>query len=607
MRFADSRRRRGVPRWSRVFFVLVCAACGALSAKPQQNQAHDQKQPAKAIAYFTDVAKKAGLTMVNTFGGVTTKKYIIETTGTGVAIFDADNDGWPDIFIVNGTKLEGEKTAGEAASNHLYHNNHDGTFTDVTKKAGLVHTGWGQGVCVGDYDNDGWPDLYVTYYGKNVLYHNNGDGTFTDVSEKTGVTGTGKAWGTGCAFVDYDRDGHLDLMVANYVDFDLATTPAPGERANCLWKGVPVMCGPQGLPTASNILYHNRGDGTFEDVTKKAQIDKTNGAYSFSVTTLDYDDDGWPDMYVACDSTASILYHNNHDGTFKDVAITAGAAYNEDGHAQAGMGSTAGDYNGDGRLDIFKTNFSDDTATLYRNNGDGTFDDVTFAAGLGLHTQYLGWGTMFFDFDNDGWPDLMLVNGHVYPEVDSQHLGSNFQEPRILYHNNGNGTFTDISANAGPGITNVSSSRGLAIGDLWNDGKLSAVVSNMNAPPSLLVNQVRTPNHWVAFHLTGAYPASKTTPGAAQSTMQSQSLKSTRDAIGARIKVKVGDRTLVDEVRSGSSFISNNDMRVHFGLGATTKIDSVEVRWPSGLTEIFGKVFADKLNELKEGKGTPPK
>jgi hypothetical protein len=374
---------------------------------------------------------------------------------------------------------------------------------------------------------------------------------------------------------------------------------------------VPVMCGPQGLPTASNILYHNRGDGMFEDVTKKAQIDKTSGAYSFSVTTLDYDDDGWPDMYVACDSTASILYRNNHDGTFKDVAITAGAAFNEDGHAQAGMGSTAGDYNGDGRLDIFKTNFSDDTATLYRNNGDGTFDDVTFAAGLGLHTQYLGWGTMFFDFDNDGWPDLILVNGHVYPEVDSQRLGSNFQEPRILYHNNGNGTFADISPDAGPGITNVSSSRGLAIGDLWNDGKLSAVVSNMNAPPSLLVNQVRSKNHWVAFRLTGAYPTAKASDAqtaAVQATAaEASSPKSTRDAIGARIKVKVVDRTLVDEVRSGSSFISNNDMRVHFGLGSATKIDSVEVRWPSGLVETFSKVSSDKLNELKEGNGTAAK
>jgi hypothetical protein len=604
MKIANPRRTRGVARWSRVFFAVVCVACAAFAVESHQDGA--QKSPSKPIAYFTDVAKKAGLTMTNTFGGVATKKYIIETTGTGVAIFDADNDGWPDIFIVNGTKLDEKppaasrgKSAAAAPSNHLYHNNHDGTFTDITRKAGLVHTGWGQGVCVGDYDNDGWPDLFVTYYGKNVLYHNNGDGTFTDVSEKAGVAGTGKAWGTGCAFVDYDRDGHLDLMVANYVDFDLASTPAPGERVNCLWKGVPVMCGPQGLPTASNILYHNRGDGTFEDVTKKAQIDKTSAAYGFSVTTLDYDDDGWPDIYVACDSTASILYHNNHDGTFKDVAVTAGAAFNEDGHAQAGMGSTTADFNGDGRLDIFKTNFSDDTATLYRNNGDGTFDDVTFAAGLGLHTQYLGWGTMFFDFDNDGWPDLILVNGHVYPEVDTQHLGSNFQEPRILYHNNGNGTFADISASAGPGITNASSSRGLAIGDLWNDGKLSAVVSNMNAAPSLLVNQVRGPNHWVAFHLTGAFPS--------KSSAGSQTTRSTRDAIGARIKVKVGARTLVDEVRSGSSFISNNDMRVHFGLGAATKIDSVEVRWPSGLVENFSKISIDKFIELKEGTGIAAK
>jgi enediyne biosynthesis protein E4 len=603
MKISDPRQRRGVARWPRVVFAMVCFACAVIVA--ESHQSAQQKQPAKPVAYFTDIAKKAGLTMVNTFGGVTTKKYIIETTGTGVAIFDADDDGWPDIFIVDGTKLDEKASATKsksvvAPSNHLYHNNHDGTFTDITGKAGLVHTGWGQGVCIGDYDNDGWPDMFVTYYGKNVLYHNNGDGTFTDVSEKAGVAGTGKAWGTGCAFVDYDRDGHLDLMVANYVDFDLASTPAPGERVNCLWKGVPVMCGPQGLPTASNILYHNRGDGTFEDVTKQAHIDRTSGAYGFSVTTLDYDDDGWPDIYVACDSTASILYHNNHDGTFKDVAVTAGAAFNEDGHAQAGMGSTTADFNGDGRLDIFKTNFSDDTATLYRNNGDGTFDDVTFAAGLGLHTQYLGWGTMFFDFDNDGWPDLILVNGHVYPEVDTQHLGSNFQEPRILYHNNGNGTFADISASAGPGITNASSSRGLAIGDLWNEGKLSAVVSNMNAPPSLLVNQVRTPNHWVAFHLTGRFPKQlkrneeEEKPGV---------LQSTRDAIGARITVKVGGRALVDEVRSGSSFISNNDVRVHFGLGSATKIDAIEVRWPDGSIEYFPHGPIDRVRELKEGTG----
>jgi enediyne biosynthesis protein E4 len=436
---------------------------------------------------------------------------------------------------------------------------------------------------VGDYDNDGNEDLFVTYYGKNVLYRNNGNGTFSDVSDRAGVAGNG-AWSTGCAFVDYDRDGKLDLFVSTYVDFDLKTAPGPGERASCMWKGVPVMCGPRGLPWTRNMLYHNKGDGTFEDVTVRAHIDRTNGHYGFSVSTMDFDDDGWPDIYVACDSTPSILYHNNHDGTFTDVAVVAGAAFNEDGKEQAGMGSTIGDYNGDGRLDIFKTNFSDDTATLYRNNGDGTFDDVTFAAGLGLYTKYLGWGTMFLDVDNDGWPDLLLVNGHVYPEVDKQHLGSDYREPRILYHNKGNGTFEDISANAGPGITAAKSGRGLAVGDLWNDGRMSAVVSNMNGPVSLLVNQVRSGNHWIAIRTTGS--------------------KSNRDGIGARIRVRAGDRILVDEVRSGSSYDSSNDMRVHFGLGGNERVEWLEVHWPSGLTEKFSNVRVDAVQTLQEGSGT---
>ena len=463
-----------------ITFLLVLLSGFAVAQDPQ---------PAKnsPVANFVDVAEKSGLTMTTVFGGKDTKKYIIETTGTGVAIFDFDNDGWPDIFLVNGTTLDGFPK-GKAPTNHLYRNNHDGTFSDVTAKAGLTATGWGQGVCVGDFDNDGWEDLYVTYYGQNRLYHNQG-GVFTEVAERSGVAGTGKAWGTGCAFVDYDRDGLLDLMVANYVDFDVSTAPAPGERASCVWKGVPVMCGPRGLPGAKNILYHNLGNGKFEDVTAKAKIDQTSGQYAFSVSTLDYDNDGWPDIYVACDSTPSILYHNNHDGTFTDRAVIAGAAFNEDGREQAGMGSTIGDFDGDGRLDIFKTNFSDDTSTLYRNNGNGTFDDVTYAAGLGLYTRYLGWGTMFLDFDNDGWPDLLLVNGHVYPEVDKQNLGSSYEEPRILYHNNGNKTFSDISAQAGSGITAVHAGRGLAIGDLWNDGRTSAVITNMNANPSLLANQ----------------------------------------------------------------------------------------------------------------------
>jgi len=562
--------------------ILICTTLVSGFLSPT-NANQSPPEYSKPIAHFTDIAAKAGLTDTVIFGGETKKKYIIETTGTGVAIFDYDNDGWPDIFVVNGTTLEALPT-GKAPTSHLYHNNHDGTFTDVTEKAGMTHTGWGQGVCVGDYDNDGYEDLYVTYYGKNVLYHNNGNGTFTDVSAKAKVAGDGKTWGTGCAFFDYDRDGKLDLVVANYVDFDLSTAPAPGEMPSCIWKGVPVMCGPRGLPWAKNILYHNLGNGTFEDVTTKTHIDQTNGHYGFSVSTLDYDDDGWPDIYVACDSTASILYHNNHDGTFTDVAVTAGAAFNDDGREQAGMGSTVADYDGDGRLDIFKTNFSDDTSTLYHNNGDGTFDDKTFPAGFGLNTQYLGWGVMFVDVDNDGWPDLLLVNGHVYPEVDSQHLGSNFKEPKILYHNNGNGKFTDISASAGPGITTVSSSRGLAVGDLWNDGRMSAVVSNMNAPPALLVNDVRNGNHWIAFRAVGT--------------------KSNRSGIGARITMKAGARIFVDEVRSGSSFISCSDMRVHFGLGSATKIDSIQIRWPSGLFERFENLPVDSIHTLKEGTGT---
>ena len=570
---------QSAPR-SIVLSLLLCSSTLAQTAKLPSAKPPDRKP----IAQFVDIAAKAGLTVSNTFGGVDTKKYIIETTGTGVAIFDYDNDGWPDIFLVNGITLD-KLPPGKAPTSHLYHNNHDGTFTDVTQKSGLGKSGWGQGVCVGDYDNDGWEDLYVTYYGKNVLYHNNGDGTFSEVGEQAGVAGSGKLWGTGCAFVDYDRDGQLDIMVANYVDFDLATTPAPGERASCVWKGVPVMCGPRGLPWSKNTLYHNLGNGKFADVTTASHIDQTTGHYGFSVSTLDFDDDGWPDIYVACDSTPSILYRNNHDGTFTDVAVISGAAFNEDGKEQAGMGSTVADFNGDGKLDLFKTNFSDDTATLYRNNGDGTFDDVTFAAGLGLHTQYLGWGTMFLDFDNDSWPDLLLVNGHVYPEVDKQHLGSNFQEPKILYHNNGNGTFTDVSDLAGPAINAASSSRGLAIGDLWNDGRISAVISNMSAPPSLLENKLRSKNHWIAIRTIGT--------------------KSNRDGIGARVTVKAGKRLLVDEVRSGSSFISNNDMRVHFGLGAATKVDSVQIRWPSGLTEIFPDITVDSIQTLKEGTGTP--
>jgi len=540
-------------------------------------------------AWFVDVAARAGIRVRDVNGGAATKKYIIEATGSGVAIIDYDRDGWPDIFLVNGRELQGggEKSGKNSSpTSHLFHNNHDGTFSDVTARAGLVATGWGQGACVGDYDNDGYDDIYVTQYGKNRLYHNERNGKFKEVAEQAGASGSGQEWGTGCAFVDYDRDGKLDILVANYVHFDLAKTPKPGEEAGCMWKGAPVMCGPRGLESAPNMLLHNLGAGKFEDVSKASGIEKTNGHYCFSVTTLDYDDDGWPDIYVACDSTPAILYHNNQDGTFTDTAADAGAAYNEDGREQAGMGSTAGDYDGDGNIDLFKTNFSDDTSTLYRNNGDGTYTDVTYAAGLGINADALGWGAMFADVDNDGWPDLLVVNGHVYPEVDSAKLGASFRERRFLYLNGGNGKFKDVSASSGPGMQTPESGRGLAIADLWNDGRISAVVNNLSDFPMLLVNEAKNGNHWLGMRLVGT--------------------QSNRSAIGARVTVSGEKRAWVDEVRSGSSYNSSGDLRLHFGLGGEDKISGVEVRWPNGETEQFGVEGVDRMVTLVEGKGSAP-
>jgi hypothetical protein len=539
-------------------------------------------------AWFEDVAAKAGVDVVNVNGEAISKYYILEATGSGVAIFDYDNDGWPDIFLVNGTDLQRKADQHSTVpvpppTSHLFHNNRDGTFSDVTMKAGLADTGWGQGVCVGDYDSDGYEDLYVTAYGKNRLYHNQGNGTFKNIAEEAGVAGTGKEWGTGCAFVDYDRDGKLDIAVANYVHFDIKNTPAPGQGAGCLWKGTPVMCGPRGLPGATNLLYHNLGNGKFEDVSEKSGFKKTSGHYCFSVSTLDYDEDGWPDIYIACDSTPAILYHNNHDGTFTDVAASAGVGFNEDGREQAGMGTTVADYDGDGHLDIFKTNFSEDTSTLYHNNGDKTFTDVTVAAGLGINTQFLGWGTMFLDLDNHGWPDLLAVNGHVYPEVDSYKLGSSYREPRAVYRNFGNGKFVDISKQSGPGITEPTPGRGLAIGDLWNDGRMEAVINNISDHPMLLVNLTKNQNHWLGVRLIGT--------------------KSNRDGIGARVTVRGISRSCVDEVRSGSSYSSNNDMRLHFGLGQAVGVQSIQVRWPTGQEEIFPGLSADQFITLTEGKG----
>ena len=538
-------------------------------------------------AWFIDVAAKAGITVRNVNGGAESKRYIIEATGSGIAILDYDRDGWPDIFLVNGATLPSARPSADSLpTNHLFHNNHDGTFTDVTAKAGLTSTGWGQGACVGDYDNDGYDDIYVTGYGKNRLFHNQGNGTFKEVAEQSGVAGTGKEWGTGCAFVDYDRDGKLDIAVANYVHFALAKTPAPGESAGCIWKGVPVMCGPRGLDSAPNILFHNLGNGKFEDVSKPSGFEKTLAHYCFSITTLDYNEDGWPDLYVACDSTPAILYRNNHDGTFTDVGADAGVAFNEDGREQAGMGSTAADYDGDGHIDLFKTNFSDDTSTLYRNNGDGTYNDMTYPAGLGINTDALGWGVAFADVDNDGWPDLIIANGHVYPEVDSAKLGSNFREPRFLYYNLGNGKFHDLSKTSGPGLTEPQSGRGLAIADLFNDGRLEAIVNNVSDRPMLLVNTAKNQNHWLGLQLIGT--------------------ASNRDGIGARVTLIGAQRKWVDEVRSGSSYNSSSDLRLHFGLGNVTNLNVIEIRWPNGKAERFSApAKLDQIVALTEGKGTP--
>jgi hypothetical protein len=557
---------------------------------PAQKAAAPTPYPATAEhptpAWFIDVAARAGILVRNVNGDPAVKKYIIETTGSGVAIIDYDNDGWPDIFLVNGTVLPSEQHAGDPApTSHLFHNNHDGTFTDVTGKAGLVSTAWGQGTCVGDYDNDGFPDIYITGFGKNRLYRNQGNGTFREVAEQAGVAGTGKEWGTGCAFIDYDRDGKLDLMVSNYVHFDAVNPPEPGSETDCIWKGTPVMCGPRGLPYTTNILYHSEGNGKFRDVSASSGIQKTDGHYCFSVTTLDYNEDGWPDIYIACDSTPAILYRNNHNGTFTDVAQDAGVAFNEDGREQAGMGSTAADYDADGHLDIFKTNFSDDTATLYHANGDATFTDNTFAAGLGINTEELGWGTMFADVDNDGYPDLLVINGHVYPQVDSAHLGATYKEPRFLYWNQGNGKFKDVSKTSGPGLTVPYSGRGLAIADLWNDGRLEAVVNNLSDFPLLLVNVAKNDNHWLGLKLTGTV--------------------SNRSAIGAHVTLHGAKRNWVDEVRSGSSFDSSSDLRLHFGLGAETKITSIDVRWPNGESEQFSCDGVDRITEVVEGNGKP--
>lgn len=573
---------------TRILLLSIYTCVGGIQAQ--------QTYPATALhsgpAWFVDVAAKAGITVRNVNGGETSKRYIVESTGSGVAIIDYDRDGWPDIFLVNGQPLDAAPAgfSKDPPVSHLFRNNHDGTFTDVTKKVGLNLIGWGQGACVADYDNDGFDDIFVTAYGHNHLLHNEAGKRFSDVSASAGLSGTGEEWSTGCAFVDYDRDGTLDLAVATYVHLDLAKTPKPGEGAGCMWKGVAVMCGPRGLPSAPNTLYHGIGGGRFENVSNTSGFEKTPGHYCFSVTTIDFNEDGWPDIYMACDSTPSILYRNDRDGTFTDVGAEMGVAYNEDGREQAGMGSTAADYDADGHIDLFKTNFSDDTSTLYHANGDGTFADVTASAGMSINSDALGWGTMFADVDNDGYPDLLLVNGHVYPEVDQAQLGATYKEPRFLYLNMTNGKFHDISKTSGPGLIEPLSGRGLATADLWNDGRLEAVINNLSDRPLLLVNEAKNINHWLGLKLVGTH--------------------SNRSAVGAQVTLRgmqAGkERIWVDEVRSGSSYNSSSDLRLHFGLGLKPVLTSVTVRWPNGNTEAFSLVDDfDRYATLIEGNGKP--
>src|SRR5581483_8216882 len=481
----------------------------------------------------------------------------------------------------NGTRLRG---APEGTSNRLYKNNRDGSFTDVTEKAGLHATGWASAVCVGAYNNDGLEDLFCTYYGQNKLYRNNGDGTFTDVTKEAGLHNARSRWGAGCAFLDYNRDGHLDLFVSNYVDFDLAKVPKPGANLNCTWKGIPVNCGPRGLPHGLNSLYRNNGDGTFTDVSQQAGIAAARPSYGMTVVAADFNEDGWPDIYVACDSTPSLLFINQHDGTFKEEGIARGAALSEDGKEQAGMGLAVGDYDLDGHLDIFKTNFADDTNVLYENDGKANFEDKTISARLGEQSRYISWGTAIADLDNDGWPDIFFVSGSVYPEVEKQLPNYPDKCPRTVYRNLGDRTFAKLGQEAGPGIAAKHSSRGCAFGDFDNDGDIDILIVNLNEPPSLLRNDLRGNNHWLKVKLIGT--------------------KSNRSAIGARVIARYAGKAQAQEVLSQSSFYSSNDSRLHFGLGSATSAE-LEIRWPSGTKESYSTA-CDQLVTIQEGKGVVP-
>jgi len=530
-------------------------------------------------ARFTNVSAKAGFCHPFIYGGVDGFDYIVESMGAGVAFIDYDNDGWMDLFIPNGRRLGG---APPGTTNRMYKNNRDGTFTDVTEKAGLVRNGWVEGVTVGDYNNDGFEDIFLTYWGQNVLYRNNGDGTFTDVTREAGLLHKGNHWGAGCCWVDYDRDGCLDLFVSNYVKFDFERIPKKGESASCNWKGVPIYCGPRGLPLDTMMLYHNNGDGTFTDVSEASGIASATGSYGLSVVTADFDEDGWPDIFVACDSTPSLLFMNNRDGTFREEALERGVALSEDGLEQSGMGVTTGDYNCDGHIDIFKPHFAEDTPGLYRNNGEANFEEVTLQTGLGVETRFINFGCGMQDLDNDGWPDIFVSTGSVYPEVEKRIPQMPHRTPCYIFRNLGGKKFEQFIGEAGPDLAVPRVGRGCAFGDFDNDGDVDVILLAVNEPPVLFRNDTSGGFHWLKVRLIGT--------------------TSNRSAIGTRVVARYGGRAQAQERSAQSSFLCSNDPRLHFGLGTATEVD-LDIRWPNGRQDSFRKVPADRLVTIREDDG----
>ena len=539
-----------------------------------------------APVVFDDITRQAGLDKFHHRSGTAKKESIIETPGSGLALLDYDNDGWLDIYLLNGSTMAAFKGDEPPPRAMLFRNNHDGTFTDVTDKAGVANERWGFGVAVGDYDNDGWPDIYVANFGKNRLYHNNHDGTFTDVAERAGVTLGG--WSTGPTWGDYDHDGLLDLFVPGYVKFDADHPPIAGQGripANfCQFRGIAVMCGPRGLPGELDHLFRNNGNGTFTDVSVKAGVSDPRGFYGLAAVFVDVDDDGWVDLAVANDSTPNYLYRNRHNGTFEELGYGSGFALSEDGREQASMAIAVGDYNRDGKVDLFTTTFSDDYKTLYRNDGGGNFSDVTYPAGLGDSTvPFLAWGAGFLDFDNDGLVDIFIANGHVYPEVDKQDWGTTWAERPQLFRNLDGSKFQEVPPASGSGLADVITARGAAFGDLFNDGHVDVVINNIDSTPSLLRNVVKNGNHWLALKLVG-------------------SSKSPRDAVGAKVFVTAGGVRQRADVFSGGSYSSSSDQRVHFGLGPASKVDRIEIQWPSGLKQQVAVQKVDQIVTVEEGK-----